>query len=62
MRMKDMREAERPREKLMARGAQALADGELLAILLRTGRRGESALDMGRRLLSLTDGRLTGLF
>ena len=58
----DMSEAERPREKLMARGAQALADGELLAIRLRTGRRGESALDLARRLLSLTDGRLTGLF
>ena len=62
MRMIDMSKAERPREKLMARGAQALTDGELLAILLRTGRRGESVLDLARRLLSLTDGRLTGLF
>ena len=62
MRLMDMIEAERPREKMMARGAQALTDGELLAILLRTGRKGESVLDLARRLLSLTDGRLTGLF
>lgn len=62
MRMMDMCEAERPREKLLARGAQALADGELLAILLRVGNKGESALEQARRLLSLTDGRLTGLF
>ena len=62
MRIKDLSEAERPREKLLARGAQALADGELLAILLRTGRKGESVLELAQRLLSLTDGRLTGLF
>ena len=62
MKLMDMCEAERPREKLMARGAQSLTDGELLAILLRSGRKGESVLDLARRLLSLTDGRLTGLF
>ncbi|MBO6169016.1 MAG: DNA repair protein RadC [Bacteroidales bacterium] len=62
MKIKEMNEAERPREKLLSRGAQALSDGELLAILLRTGRRGESVLDLAQRILSLTDGRLTGLF
>lgn len=62
MRITEMSESERPREKLLARGAQALADGELLAILLRNGRRGESALEQAQRLLNLTDGRLTGLF
>ena len=62
MKMLDMSEAERPREKLMSLGAQTLTDGELLAILLRTGRKGESVLDLARRLLALTDGRLTGLF
>lgn len=62
MRVSDMSEAERPREKLMARGAQALADGELLAILLRTGRKGENVVELAQRLLGLTDGRLTGLF
>ena len=62
MKIKDLCEAERPREKLLARGAQALSDGELLAILLRTGRKGENVLDLAGRLLSLTDGRLTGLY
>ncbi|HLW23666.1 MAG TPA: DNA repair protein RadC [Steroidobacteraceae bacterium] len=44
--------AERPREKLLARGAGALSDAELLAILFRTGTRGQSALDLARRILS----------
>jgi len=43
--------AERPREKLLARGPAALSDAELLAIFLRTGRPGHSALDMARELL-----------
>jgi len=44
-------EAERPREKLIARGAEALSDAELLAIFLRTGCVGLSAVDLARRLL-----------
>lgn len=43
---------ERPREKLMHRGAAALGDAELLAILLRTGIRGLDAVALARRLLS----------
>ena len=43
---------ERPRERLIALGAQALADAELLAILLRTGMKGRSAVDIARTLLS----------
>jgi DNA repair protein RadC len=43
--------AERPREKLIQRGATALSDAELLAIFLRTGVAGCSALDLGRELL-----------
>ncbi len=43
---------ERPRERLLALGAQSLADAELLAILLRTGVRGKSAVDLARALLS----------
>lgn len=62
MKISELSIEERPREKLLGRGAQALSDGELLAILLRSGRRGESAIELGQRLLSLTDGRLTGLF
>lgn len=42
---------ERPREKLLARGAGALSDAELLAIFLRTGSRGRTAVDLGRELL-----------
>ncbi|MGC2518626.1 MAG: DNA repair protein RadC [Burkholderiales bacterium] len=43
---------ERPRERLIALGPQALADAELLAILLRTGVKGKSAVDVARSLLS----------
>jgi DNA repair protein RadC len=43
---------ERPREKLLAKGASALSDAELLAVLLRTGLRGKSAVDLGRDLLA----------
>src|SRR5262245_45507434 len=42
---------EGPREKLVARGAQALSEAELLAILLRTGVKGKSAVDLARDLL-----------
>jgi DNA repair protein RadC len=43
---------ERPREKLLARGAEALSDAELLAIFLRTGTRGKTAVDLARELLT----------
>ena len=43
--------AERPRERLLAKGAAALSDAELLAVLLRSGIRGKSAVDMGRELM-----------
>ncbi len=42
---------ERPREKLLARGTQALSDAELLAIFLRVGIRGHSAVDLARSLI-----------
>jgi DNA repair protein RadC len=42
---------ERPRERLFARGAHALTDAELLAILLRTGAKGQSAVELGRELI-----------
>ncbi|VAW70148.1 UPF0758 family protein [hydrothermal vent metagenome] len=42
---------ERPREKLLAQGSQSLTDAELLAIFLRTGTRGKSAVDLSRDLL-----------
>lgn len=52
MSIKHWPEGERPREKLLARGASALSDAELLAILLRVGTRGMSAVDLARYLLS----------
>lgn len=51
---------ERPREKLLSLGADALTDAELLAIFLRTGVPGKSAVDLARELLS-TFGGLVGL-
>jgi DNA repair protein RadC len=52
MRITDWPLAERPRERLLRQGAKALSDAELLAIFLRTGRRGQSALDLARLLLT----------
>ena len=52
MRIKDWPAAERPREKLLERGASALSDAELLAIFLRTGVQGVSAVDLARQLLA----------
>ena len=43
--------AERPRERLLAEGAKVLSDAELLAVLLRTGIPGKSAVDLARDLL-----------
>ncbi len=51
MTIRDWPEGERPREKLLERGASALSDAELLAIFLRTGARGLSAVDLARELL-----------
>ena len=50
--MKDWPEKERPREKLLARGAEVLSDAEVLAILLNSGTGGLSALDIARTLLN----------
>ena len=52
VRIRDLPAGERPRERLLQAGAGALSNAELLAILLRTGTAGESALDIGRRLLA----------
>jgi DNA repair protein RadC len=52
---------ERPREKLLAHGAATLSDAELLAIFLGSGSRGQTAVDLGRRLL-VDAGGLRALF
>lgn len=59
-RINDLEKAERPRERLERLGAEVLTNAELLAILLRTGLKGESAIQIGQRLLA-TFGGLRGL-
>lgn len=49
--IKDLPKHKRPREKLSERGAESLSDAELLAILIRTGRVGKSALDIAKETL-----------
>ncbi len=51
MAITDWPEGERPREKLLARGAKQLSDAELLAIFLRTGIAGKTAVDLARDIL-----------
>ena len=57
----DWPEAERPREKLLALGPGALSDAELLAIFLRTGVPGQTAVELARTLISQY-GSLRALF
>ena len=57
----DWPEGERPREKLLSQGPQVLSDAELLAIFLRVGVAGKSAVDLARDLLR-DFGSLNGIF
>lgn len=61
MAINDWSEQDRPRERLVREGAQALSNPELLALLLRVGVRGKSAVDLGRDILQHF-GSLHGLF
>ena len=58
--IRDWPEGEQPRERLLAEGVSRLTTAELLAIILRTGSRGQSAVDLARALLQSLDG-LAGL-
>ncbi|HEY4573159.1 MAG TPA: DNA repair protein RadC [Thermoanaerobaculia bacterium] len=58
--IRELPEGERPRERLLRQGGSSLADSELLAVLLRTGRRGVSAIQMAMDVLRETGG-LSGL-
>jgi DNA repair protein RadC len=58
MKLKELNKQERPREKMIARGASALTDVELLAILLRTGTARSNVVDVARDLLRSADDRL----
>jgi len=60
LKISEMPQEERPREKLAAHGAAALTDPELIAILLRTGIPGANAIEIARRLLN-DHGSLSGL-
>ena len=51
VKIRELPEEDRPREKLLQRGASALTDRELLAILLRTGVKGANAVEVGGQLL-----------
>lgn len=51
LKISEMPAGDRPRERLAARGASALSDAELIAILLRTGVPGSNAVEVGRQLL-----------
>lgn len=61
MAISDWPEAERPRERLARQGAAALSDAELLAIFLRVGLPGKSAVDLARELLDSFGGDLASL-
>lgn len=61
MAISDWPEGERPRERLLASGPGALSDAELLAIFLRTGIKGKSAVDLARDLLKYFEGSLARL-
>ena len=56
MAISDWRPEDRPRERLLAEGAKVLSDAELVAILLRTGLPGKSAVDLGRELMQRFNG------
>ena len=56
MRIKDWPASERPREKLLERGARSLSDAELLSILIRTGSPGHTAVDLARHMLNAFGG------
>ena len=50
--IKDWKEDDRPREKLLNKGVSVLSDSELIAILLRSGNQQESAIDLAKRILA----------
>ena len=56
LKIKDIPQNERPKEKLLAYGAESLSNSELLAIILRTGTQGENVLQLSGRLLSELEG------
>ncbi|MFY8274010.1 RadC family protein [Pseudoalteromonas sp. SSDWG2] len=56
MRLMDIPESQRPREKLLLLGARSLSDAELLAIFFRTGIKGVNAIELAQQVLTLSQG------
>ena len=61
LKIKDWAVEDRPREKLLSRGARNLSDAELLAILIGSGNHNETAVELGRRILTSVNNNLTDL-
>ncbi len=61
LKIKDWAPEDRPREKLLTKGIKSLSDAELLAILIRTGKKNESAVEIARKTLSLVKNNLNEL-
>lgn len=61
IKIKDLPESDRPYERCMNLGAEALSDSELLAVLLKTGTKGKSAIDLANELLHMSKDGLLGL-
>ena len=59
--IKEWAEDDRPREKMAEKGKAAMSDSELLAILLRTGKAGQSAVDLAREILGKANNNLINL-
>jgi DNA repair protein RadC len=59
--IREWAESDRPRDKLLLKGKSALSDAELLAILMRSGTRNESAVDLAKRILRQTNDNLIEL-
>lgn len=59
--IKDWAEEDRPREKMMQKGVQSLSDAELLAILIGSGSREETAVELSRRILNQANNNLNEL-
>ncbi|MCL4146198.1 UNVERIFIED_CONTAM: hypothetical protein GTU68_012204 [Idotea baltica] len=59
--IKSWKEDDRPREKLLLKGKASLSDAELVAILIASGNKGESAVDLSKRILTFTNNNLNEL-
>ena len=62
MKIKELSPEDRPREKMLEKGAGSLSTAELIAILLRTGTGKSNAVETARKLLNMAGGNLTGLY